>query len=275
MALAPVTDTMRPMDGPAASRRGRGCGSMEPVICGSMRSRLGRAPCSPASRGALRRCTSDTSERDGSTTVTSVPSDLALRISRRPPCSCTSALAIGRPSPAPSRQRERPASTWPNGVSATAISSLGHAEAGVAHAHRGAAAGAGARLDGHRAARRRELDGVGDQVGEHLAQLGRVALDRRAASAIEPALERARRPRRHVGLKEASAACRISSSSTSRASSVYLPLCILEMSRMSLMTASRCVAASRMRSAYSTISRVRQAPLAGARRAAWQSRSPC
>ena len=108
------------------------------------------------------------------------------------------------------------------------------------------------------AAGRRELDGVADQVAEDLAQLGRIALDGRQLrrrywlSSVTPTSTA-------VGLKEASATCRISSSSTSRASSVYLPLCILEMSRMSLMTASRCVAASRMRSAYSTISRVLRA----------------
>ena len=106
---------------------------------------------------------SDTSEpARAALTVTSVPSDLALRISSRPPCSCTSALAIGRPSPVPSRQRERLASTWPNGRQRHRDLFAGHAEPGVAHAHGGAAACASARLDGHRAAGRGELDGVAD-----------------------------------------------------------------------------------------------------------------
>ena len=131
---------------------------------------------------------------------------------------------------------------------------LGHADPGVAHAHGGAAVARSARF------RRvtvppggREPDGVADQVAEHLAQLGGIALDRRQRR-IELAFQRDAAARCAVGLKEASDTCRTSSRSTSRASSVYLPLCILEMSRMSLMTASRCVAASRMRSAYSTIS---------------------
>src|SRR5262245_19283172 len=37
------------------------------------------------------------------TSPTSVPSALALRISNRPPCSSTRSLAIGKPSPAPTR----------------------------------------------------------------------------------------------------------------------------------------------------------------------------
>ena len=88
-----------------------------------------------------RPCMTDTWKRDGSVTATSVPSDLALRISSLPPCSCTSALAIGRPRPAPSRQREWLASTCAKGVSATAISVLRHADARIADADRGAAVG--------------------------------------------------------------------------------------------------------------------------------------
>src|SRR5262245_22646222 len=42
----------------------------------------------------------------------------------------------------------------------------GHAQSGVAHPYRGAAAGAGERLDDGRAARGCELDGVADEVAE-------------------------------------------------------------------------------------------------------------
>ena len=61
--------------------------------------------------------------RAGSMMTTSVPAPFFERISSTPPCSSTSALAIGSPRPAPSRQRERPPSTWPNGVIAISISS--------------------------------------------------------------------------------------------------------------------------------------------------------
>ena len=120
MALAPVTDTMRPIERSLLSefrlRRDR-TSCCEVPSC----PRSSHARCRAAH--ARCPCMSDTSNREGRVTVTSVPSDLALRISRRPPCSCTSALAIGRPSPVPSRQRERLASTWAKGVRATAISS--------------------------------------------------------------------------------------------------------------------------------------------------------
>jgi hypothetical protein len=105
--------------------------------------------------------------------MTSVPSVLALRISRRPPCSCTSALAIDL---AERCQRHRDFFA-------------GHAQTRVAHAHRGAAARARTRLDRHRAAGRRELEGVADQVAEHLVQLRRIALYRGQVR-IELALER-------------------------------------------------------------------------------------
>ena len=184
--------------------------------------------------------------------MTSVPSVFALRISSRPPCSCTSALAIGRPSPVPSRQRERLASTWPNGVSATAISSpvmpkpVSRTRT-VAPPPAPVPASIVTEPPGGVNLRALPIR----LVNTWRSFAGSPFTMGRCRSIWPPSVIPTSTA---VGLKEASAAWRISSSSTSPASSVYLPLCILDMSRMSLMTASRCVAASRMRSAYSTTS---------------------
>src|SRR5262249_42167453 len=53
--------------------------------------------------------------------------------------------------------------------------SLAHANPGIPHGHHRSTVRASVRTYTHRAARRRELDGVADEVVEDLPQLGRVA----------------------------------------------------------------------------------------------------
>ena len=144
MALAPVTETMRPIEtvdlwpeAPVAPRDG---------LVSMFLVHLEWTAAAGAELSVAAMHVRDV-QRDGRSPRTSVPSDLALRISSLPPCSCTSALAIGRPRPVPSRQRERPASTWANGVSATAISSLVMPRPVSRMRTRDAAIGKRARLD--------------------------------------------------------------------------------------------------------------------------------
>ena len=115
----------------------------------------------------------------------------------------------------PSRQRAWLASTWPKGVSATAISSA-VMPTPVSRTLTSTPLRCSSRDDVHRAAAARELERVGDEVGEDLAQAHAVAADRRQVG-LDALLEQ------HAGFSaisrnEEAEALSTSSRSTSRGS---------------------------------------------------------
>ena len=101
MALEPVTDTMRPSDLSLAAGARVAPGMVNCMSAVSLTMRAPDARHHPE-RSAL---------MNGKLTSTDVPMPFWLLILSSPPCNLTSALAIGSPSPVPSRQRAWLAST--------------------------------------------------------------------------------------------------------------------------------------------------------------------
>ena len=179
--------------------------------------------------------------RMGKRTSTEVPLPFSLLILSSPPCSCTSARAMGSPRPVPSRQRAWLASTWPKGVNATETSS-GVMPTPVSRT-------------------------VASRISPRASALtSTVPPSRVNFRALEMRLVNTWRRRTPSPLMCGRSGSMLSSSSTpafsamsrneeadalstsprftSRGSMMHLPLWILEMSRMLLMTASRWPAAS-------------------------------
>jgi hypothetical protein len=105
----------------------------------------------------------ETLKRDGKVTATSVPSDLALKISK---AGALAPAGMARVDLSKRRQRNR------NLLS-------GHADTGIADADAHAPVGKRNRTCLHRAARRGELHRVADQVAEYPPELTRVTAHRR------------------------------------------------------------------------------------------------
>ena len=105
----------------------------------------------------------------GNLTVTVVPAPTWLAMSSLPPCNSTSEREIASPRPEPPLLLVNWFSTCSNGRPSLSISLAGMPMP-VSRDHDLCKSGLGFRRDRHLAAFRRELDGIGEKIDEHLLE---------------------------------------------------------------------------------------------------------